>query len=292
MNKRILRKYDIRGVVGEDITEEVALELGKSYGTYMARKGAKHVTAGRDGRLSSEAFHAAMVEGILSTGINVTDIGLCPAPVLYFSLFNLDVDGGIIVTASHNPPEFNGFKVCADKSTIFGEEIQKLGIIADSGDFEEGKGSVTTHDMVQDYSQYLQEDIHIPGGLKVAVDAGNGTAGFVAVPVMRALGCEVKEFYCEVDGTFPNHHPDPTLPENLTDLIAEVTSSDIPIGVAYDGDGDRLGVIDDHGEIIWGDRLMIIFSRALLKEHPGATIIGEVKCSQHLYDDIEKHGGR
>jgi len=291
MNKRILREYDIRGVVGDDITEDVALELGKSYGTYMVRRGATRVTAGRDGRLSSESFQAALIEGIVSTGISVIDIGLCPTPVLYYSLFNLDVEGGVIVTASHNPPEFNGFKVCAGKSTIFGEEIQKLGLIADSGDFAEGKGAVTSHDMVADYKQYLQENIHIPKLLKVAVDGGNGTAGFVAVPVMRALGCDVKELYCEVDGTFPNHHPDPTLPENLTDLIAEVTGSDIPIGVAYDGDGDRLGIIDEHGDIIWGDRLLIIFSRELLKEHPGAVIIGEVKCSQHLYDDVERHGG-
>ncbi len=291
MNKKILRKYDTRGIVGEDITEDVALELGKSFGTHMVRQGAKHVTAGRDGRLTSEAFEAVMIEGILSTGIDVTDIGLCPVPVLYFSLFNLDVDGGIMVTASHNPPEFNGFKVCRDKSTIFGDEIQELGRIADSGEFAKGKGSLTTHDLVKDYKQYLEDNIHIPGGLKVAVDAGNGTAGFVVVPVLKALGCEVTPFFCDVDGRFPNHHPDPTLPENLTELIDAVTGSDIPIGLAYDGDSDRLGVIDEHGEIIWGDRLMIIFSRALLEEHPGATIIGEVKCSQHMYNDIEKHGG-
>jgi phosphomannomutase/phosphoglucomutase len=291
MNKSILREYDIRGVVGEDITEEVALELGKSYGTYMVRRGSKTVTVGRDGRLSSESFQAALIEGIVSTGIDVIDIGLCPSPVLYFSLFNLGVEGGVIVTASHNPPEFNGFKVCAGKSTIFGDEIQELGRIADSGEFERGKGRVTSHDIVADYKQYVQENIRISRPIKVAVDGGNGTAGIIAVPIMRALGCEVTELYCEVDGTFPNHHPDPTLPENLTDLIAEVTGSDIPIGVAYDGDGDRLGVIDERGDIIWGDRLLIIFSRELLKEHAGAMIIGEVKCSQHLYDDIEKHGG-
>jgi len=292
MDKGILREYDIRGVVDEDITEDVAYELGKSYGTLMVRRKAKHVAVGRDGRLSSERLESAVIEGIVATGINVTDIGLCPSPVLYFSLFNLDVDGGVIVTASHNPPEFNGFKVCVGKSTIFGKEIQELGIIADSGEFEQGNGTVTSHDMVADYKRYLEENIRISKPLKVAVDGGNGTAGFIAAPVMRALGCEVKEFYCEVDGTFPNHHPDPTLPENLADLIAEVTGSDTPIGMAYDGDGDRLGVIDERGGIIWGDRLMIIFSRELLKEHPGATIIGEVKCSQYLYDDIERHGGR
>ena len=291
MDKAVLREYDIRGVVDEDITDEMALELGKSYGTFMVRRGAKRVSVGRDGRLSSERLQSALIEGIVSTGINVTDIGLCPSPVLYFSLFNLDVEGGVIVTASHNPPEFNGFKVCAGKSTIFGKDIQELGIIADSGEFAKGNGAVTPYDIVSDYTRYLEENIDISKPLDVAVDAGNGTAGFIAVPVMRALGCKVKEFYCEVDGTFPNHHPDPTLPENLTDLIAEVTGSDTPIGLAYDGDGDRLGVIDECGEIIWGDRLMIIFSRELLKDHPGATIIGEVKCSQYLYDDIEKHGG-
>ena len=291
MDKGILREYDIRGVVDDDITEDVAQELGRSCGTLMVRRGAKRVTAGRDGRLSSERLEAALIDGIVSTGIDVIDIGLCPSPVLYFSLFNLDVDGGIIVTASHNPPEFNGFKVCVGKSTIFGKEIQELGIIADSGAFEQGSGSVTSYDMVADYKRYLEENIHISKPLKVAVDGGNGTGGFIAAPVMRALGCQVKELYCEVDGTFPNHHPDPTLPENLTDLIAEVTGSDTPMGVAYDGDGDRLGVIDERGDVIWGDRLMIIFSRELLRENPGATIIGEVKCSQYLYDDIEKHGG-
>jgi len=292
MNKSILREYDIRGIVGEDITEGVSLELGRSYGTYMVRRGAKTVTVGRDGRLSSESLQTALIEGIVSTGLNVIDIGLCPSPVLYFSLFNLEVDGGVIVTASHNPPEFNGFKVCAGKSTIFGDDIQELGRIADSGEFERGRGSVTSHDVVADYKKYLKNNIRVQKPIKVAVDGGNGTAGIIAVEVMRALGCEVTELYCEVDGTFPNHHPDPTLPENLADLIDEVTGSDIPIGVAYDGDGDRLGVIDEHGDIIWGDRLLIIFSRELLKEHPGAVIIGEVKCSQRLYDDIEKHGGK
>jgi len=292
MDRRILREYDIRGIVDDDVTEPVAHELGGSYGTYMVRKGAHRVAAGRDGRLSSERLHRAIVDGILSTGINVIDVGLCPTPVLYFSLFNLDIDGAIMVTGSHNPPEFNGFKVCVGKSTIYGDEIQKLGDIAESGDFAHGKGSLASHDAVKDYTRYLHKNIRIPQRLNVVVDAGNGVAGFVAAPVIRDLGCEVKALYCEVDGHFPNHHPDPTIPKNLDDLIAEVKRSSAPLGLAYDGDGDRLGVVDDRGDIIWGDRLMIIFSRAILQEHPGATIIGEVKCSQHLYEDIEQHGGK
>jgi phosphomannomutase/phosphoglucomutase len=233
-----------------------------------------------------------LIEGFLSTGCHVTDIGLCPTPVYYFSIFHLDKDGGMMVTGSHNPPEFNGFKVSVGKHTIFGEEIQSLGRLTEKGRFSSGKGRLEKEEIIRPYQDYIKRNIHLEKKMKVVIDAGNGTAGPVAGPLLRDLGCEVEELYCEVDGRFPNHFPDPTIPGNLKDLIDRVRRTRADVGIGYDGDADRIGVVDDQGNILWGDQLMVLFSREILRDRKGATFVAEVKCSQNLYQDIEKHGGK
>jgi phosphomannomutase/phosphoglucomutase len=292
INPQIYREYDIRGVVDKDLTPEIVRRLGQGFGTYMANRGHFKLVVGRDGRLSSKTFKEALVEGLISTGCDIVDIGLCPTPVYYFSIFHLDRDGGMMVTGSHNPPEFNGFKVSVGRSTIFGEEIQKLGQLIDKGKFITGKGKVLDKEIVRPYQDYIKKDIKLERKMRVVIDAGNGTAGFVAGPLLRDLGCEVEELYCEIDGRFPNHFPDPTIPENLKNLTDRVKKLRADVGIGYDGDGDRIGVVDDQGNIIWGDQLMILFSREILNEKKGATFVAEVKCSQNLFDDVEKHGGK
>ena len=292
INPQIFREYDIRGIVNKDLTHGIVRKLGQAFGTYMAQSDRRELVIGRDGRLSSEAFEEVLIEGLISTGCNVVDIGLCPTPVYYFSVFHLDKDGGIVVTGSHNPPEFNGFKVSVGKSTIFGEEIQSLRRLTEKGNFLAGKGNFSKLEIIRAYQDYVKENIHIEKKLKVVIDAGNGTAGAVAGPLLRDLGCELEELYCEVNGRFPNHFPDPTIPENLSALIDRVKRTRADVGIGYDGDADRIGVVDDQGNIIWGDQLMILFSREILKYKKGATFVAEVKCSQNLFDDIEKHGGK
>jgi len=229
---------------------------------------------------------------MISGGLDVVDIGVCPTPVFYFSLFHLDRQGGVMITGSHNPSEFNGFKVCAGKETIYGEEIQNLRKLAEARRFIDGKGSVSFQEIIPAYQDFILRNISLKRKTKVVVDSGNGSAGAVAPQILRGLGCRVEELYSEVDGRFPNHFPDPTIPDNMKDLIAKVKETGAEVGIAYDGDGDRIGVVDDLGNIIWGDQLMILFARDILQNHPGATIISEVKCSQILYDEIAKHGGR
>ncbi|OGP93614.1 MAG: phosphomannomutase [Deltaproteobacteria bacterium RBG_16_47_11] len=292
INPHIFREYDIRGVVGQDLTPQIVRRLGQGFGTYMVRLGMKNLVVGRDGRLSSKAFGEALLEGIITTGCHVVDIGLCPTPVHYFSIFHLDKDGGMMVTGSHNPPEFNGFKVSLGKNTIFGEQIQQLGKLIQKGEFVAGKGSLSKYEIIPPYQEYIKQNIKIMKKLRVVIDAGNGTAGIVAGPLLRDLGCEVEELYCEVDGHFPNHFPDPTIPDHLKDLINRVRATQADVGIGYDGDADRIGVVDEQGNILWGDQLMILFAREILKKRKGATIVAEVKCSQKLYDDIGKHGGK
>lgn len=289
----IFREYDIRGKVGEDFTEEVVTLIGKAYGTYVKRRGGKRVVCGRDGRLSGPTLQRALIEGILSTGIDVIDIGVTPTPVMYFSLFRLEeIGGGIQVTGSHNPPEFNGLKICVGKETIFGSEIQRLRDLIEREDFEKGEGRYSERDVLKDYIDYLVENITLERPLKLALDPGNGVCALTAPEIFKRLGCEIECLFCELDGTFPNHHPDPVVPENLQYLKEAVVKKGLEAGFGYDGDGDRLGVIDDQGNIIWGDQLLLIFAEDLLKSHPGAKIIGEVKCSRVLYETIEKLGGR
>jgi phosphomannomutase/phosphoglucomutase len=258
----------------------------------MAKSDHKELVVGRDGRLSSKAFSEAVMEGLTSTGCNLVEIGLCPTPVYYFSLFHLEKDGGMMVTGSHNPPDFNGFKISEGKSTIFGEKIQELRRLIDRGVFAAGKGNLTQAEVIRAYQDHIQKNIRLEKKLKVVIDAGNGTGGVVAGPLLKRLGCDVEELYCDVDGRFPNHFPDPTIPANLTDLVDRVKRLRADVGIGYDGDADRIGVVDEKGNILWGDQLMILFAREILKEKKGATFVGEVKCSQNLFDDIERHGGR
>ncbi len=292
VNPLMFREYDIRGEVGKDLTEDSARLIGKAYATYILRNGGKRVCCGRDGRLHSKMLLDALIDGMNSTGVDIIDVGLCPTPLLYFSIYHLDSDGGIQVTGSHNPPEFNGFKMCIGKDTLFGKQIQELNKLIEQDDFEIGSGTVKTYNIIEPYLLFLKENIKLDKPLKVVVDAGNGVAGLVAPQAFKDQGCEVVELFCEVDGNFPNHHPDPTIPKNMEALSKKVVQVGADFGVGYDGDGDRLGVIDEKGKQLYGDQLLMIFARQILKELPNAPIIGEVKCSQLLYEDIERHGGR
>ncbi|OIP40203.1 MAG: phosphomannomutase [Deltaproteobacteria bacterium CG_4_9_14_3_um_filter_51_14] len=293
MKDHIFREYDIRGVVPEDLNDVTSLRLGRAIGTYLVSKGAARISLGRDCRLSSPGLASSLTEGLLGAGIDVCDIGVVPTPLLYYSIHTLDVLGGIQVTGSHNPPEYNGFKLCLGTASIYGKEIQKIKDIFESGRFYEQSGSLTKASVTASYiDELLRRTSMGKRKISAVIDAGNGVGGQVALKAYRDLGCDITGLFCDPDGSFPNHHPDPTIPENLHSLRQEVVKRSADLGIAFDGDADRIGVIDEKGEIIWGDQLMIIFSRSLLARHPGATIIGEVKCSQALYDDIEKNGGR
>ena len=291
INPFIFREYDIRGIVEIDLTERVVELIGKSFGTYLQRQGGKKVSVGGDVRLSTERFRAALIRGLTSTGIDVMDIGVVPTPVQYFSLFKLPVDGGVMITGSHNPPEFNGFKMSVGQSSIYGADIQKLKEIIEKEDFLTGTGKVRKVNIIQDYIKDIAKRLDIKGKVKVVFDCGNGAASLVIEDLMKALGINAYFMYCEPDGTFPNHHPDPTIMEYIADLREQVLKLKADIGIAFDGDADRLGVIDDKGEIIWGDRLLILFARSILKEKKGQKIIFEVKCSQALPEAIEAAGG-
>lgn len=293
ISPEIFRQYDIRGIVDKDLTPETVEQLGKGIGTYFRLQESRKVALGRDCRLSSPPYSESLTRGLLSTGCKVIDLGIIPTPLLYFTIYYKKMEAGVIITGSHNPPEYNGFKMMVGEETLYGDTIQDIGDIIKKNEFiEEAGGAAEKYNIVPEYEDYLEKNIRIEKKLKVVIDAGNGTAGVVAVPIFKRLGCEVIELYCEMDGTFPNHHPDPTLPEALESLIKTVVESQADLGIAYDGDGDRIGVIDDVGNIIWGDQLMVLFSRDILPANPGAPIISEVKASKVLYDEIEKLGGR
>lgn len=291
VNPHIFREYDVRGLVDQDLNEETVELLGKGYGVYAMAFGYQEAIIGRDNRPSSAPFRDALIRGLVSTGMDVIDVGELPTPAFYFALQEYGKQAGIMITGSHNPPQYNGFKLCRGHGTIYGEEIQKLRSIIEAGEFPVGEGKVTTADPLPAYSDYIAGNIKVDRPLKVVVDAGNGVGGKVAPDLLRRLGCEVVELYCDLDGNFPNHFPDPTVPANLADLIALVKSSGADMGISFDGDADRIGAVADDGAIIWGDQLMILFARDILEFHPGGTIIFEVKCSQALIDDIEAHGG-
>lgn len=295
IHPHIFREYDIRGIAGKDLDESTYETVGKAVCAYMKGKLKKKcLVVGRDGRLTSKAFSNALIDGITSCGIDVIDIGEVPTGLLYFALFTQPVDGGVMITASHNPKEYNGMKVAVGESTIHGKEIQKLREIAEAGKFPKAKGpvTITRKDIVPKYLKRVTGDIKLKRKLKVVLDGGNGTGGPVGVPLYKKLGCEVVPLYCDVDGTFPNHHPDPTVPENLKELIEKVKSTKADLGIAYDGDTDRIGAVDEKGNVIYGDQLLILFARAVLKAKPKSTVIGEVKSSRTLYADIAKHGGK
>jgi phosphomannomutase/phosphoglucomutase len=294
MNPAIFREYDIRGLAEKDFDPEFALLLGQVHGTIIREKGGKRVTLGRDCRATSDVYAEAVIAGLASTGLHVYDIGVCPTPLLYFSLFHLDVDGGIQVTASHNPSEYNGFKLCVGKDTLYGEQIQHVRVRMERNDFQESPGGkVERYAIIPPYHKHLLEDVpKLARPLKVVVDAGSGVGGPIGPPIFRELGCTVWEIACIPDGRFPIHHPDPTVPENLEMLIEKVRAEHADVGIAYDGDADRIGAVDEKGNILWGDELLVLFSRDVLQRNPNAVIISEVKCSQRLYDDIAKNGGK
>jgi phosphomannomutase / phosphoglucomutase len=293
MNREIFREYDIRGLVGTDLTDDVVKDIGRAFATYMTERGKKKASLGRDCRLSSDRFAALVTEGMVEGGISVVDLGVVPTPLFYFSLFNLDVEGGIQITGSHNPPDYNGFKVAVGKSTIFGPDIQAFGDIIEARRFVSGPGNRSEYPSIrEDYYAFLRKNIHIERPIKVVVDGGNGTGGVVALPIMKEMEQEVFPLFCEMDGHFPNHFPDPTVEKNLEKLKETVLSTSADLGIGYDGDADRIGVIDDKGNVIWGDYLMLLFARDILKTNEGAAFVSEVKCSRHLFEDIEARGGK
>lgn len=292
MNPGIFREYDVRGIVGEDFTLEEMERFGRGYGTYLRALGGQKVTVGRDCRLSSTDIRDMLVEGLLSSGLDVVDVGMCPTPLVYFAIRHLGVDGGLMITASHNPPQYNGFKVCIGPETIFGGELQELRRTVEAGKFSSGKGRLSSYDIVTPYCRYMAENLKLERPVRLAVDCGNGTAGLTARTVLKSLGCNPLELFVEPDGRFPNHDPDPTVLENLAKIRQVVLEEGLELGIAFDGDGDRIGVVDQRGEVIPGDMLMVIFARDILKRIPGATFIGEVKCSQRMYDEIAARGGK
>lgn len=293
MNPAIFREYDIRGVADVDFDTDFAFALGRAYGTLAGGQGKKRVSVGRDCRLTSDKYAAALRQGLCTTGLEVLDLGVCPTPLVYFSLYHFDLDGGVQVTGSHNPAEHNGFKICLGKVTIHGQDIQALRSLIEKGSFTSGRGQEVPTPIIPPYQEFVSQQFGRLGReVSLVVDAGNSTGGPVAPQIFRAMGCKVTELFCELDGRFPHHHPDPTVPENLQHLIATVKETGADVGIAYDGDADRLGLVDPSGRIIWGDEMMVLFSRDILAQHPGATIISEVKCSQRLFDDVAQKGGK
>jgi phosphomannomutase/phosphoglucomutase len=291
MNPEIFREYDIRGVIGQDIEEDEFIGIGKGFGTYFTHLAKKRIIVARDCRLSSSRIRDGVTEGLVSTGCEIVDVGICPTPSFYFAVRHLKADGGVMITASHNPPRYNGFKICKGYDTIYGKEIQKVRRIIEETDYMRGKGTYRSEEIIEPYIEMIREDINVSPGIKVGFDAGNGTGGPVGVKLLKSFRCEVHDLYCDMDGTFPNHEPDPTVLDNMKDLINEVMTHSLALGIGVDGDADRIGVVDSSGDIIFGDMLLLLFARDVLVEHPGATIISEVKCSDRMYRDIEARGG-
>jgi len=293
INKQIFRQYDIRGIVGEDLTEESLYLIGKGYGTYMRRKGYKTVAVGGDARPSTPGFVDEFCRGLLSTGCDITRIGIVATPVLYFSIWKLKTDGGAMITASHNPSQYNGIKLNLGLGSVYAEELQKVLQIILKEDFELGEGKLEEYEgMNETYMDYIVSNIHLERPVKVVVDGGNGMGGPYLPPILRRLGCEVIELYTDPDGTFPNHHPDPTVEKYMKDLSARVTESGFEVGIGLDGDADRIGVVDEKGKMLYGDQILNILARDYLRKNPGMPVIADVKCSKNLYDDIRKHGGK
>ncbi len=294
MNKEIFRQYDIRGVVDKDLTPETVYLLGKGFGTFLASKGLKTVVIGGDARLSSPLYIQQFSKGLAETGAEVTDVGILATPSLYWSIQYLKVDAGVMITGSHNPPEFNGFKMnIGCTGSIFGDDIQEIYTIIQEGNFASGEGTISPQEgIVKAYIQDLISRFTLHKPIKVVVDAGNGVGGPIAPAVLRGIGATVKELYCEQDGNFPNHHPDPTVPEYVKDLIKTVKDWDCDLGIGLDGDADRIGVIDEKGQMLFGDQILNIFARDFLKDYPGEKVVADVKCSKNFYDDILSKGGK
>ncbi|MFC5480166.1 phosphomannomutase/phosphoglucomutase [Massilia suwonensis] len=295
LSKTIFKAYDIRGVIDSTLDAGVARSIGQAFGRAALAKGERKVVIGRDGRLSGPSLAAALAEGLQAAGVDVVDLGMVATPMVYFATNVLEgTRSGIMVTGSHNPPDYNGFKMVLAGEAIYGEAITGLydSIQAHDGGSAAVKGGYSTHDIRAAYLERIIKDVKIARPIKIAVDCGNGVAGAFAGDLYRGMGCEVMELFCEVDGHFPNHHPDPAHPENLQDLIRALQTSDAEIGLAFDGDGDRLGIVTKDGHIIYPDRQMMLFAADVLSRNPGAEILYDVKCTRHLAPYIEQHGGR
>jgi phosphomannomutase/phosphoglucomutase len=292
VNPNIFRQYDIRGVVDKDLTDETVYLIARAYGTYMRRLNKKTVAIGGDARLSTPRFKTIFINGLRETGIDVTDVGILATPLLYFSIWKLKTDGGVMITASHNPPEYNGIKLNDGLASVYGQQIQEIFQLIQKEDFESGEGSLQKNDKIEEqYMDYIVDNINLARPVKVIVDGGNGTGGLYLPKILRRLGCDVTEMYCEPDGRFPNHHPDPSIEKNMTDLIAKVKEIKAEAGFGLDGDADRIGVIDENGKMLYGDQILNIIVRDFLKDNPGERIIADVKCSKNLFDDIKKYKG-
>lgn len=295
IHKGIFRKYDIRGVYGREVTESFAELLGKTFGSFLIKNGESEIIVGMDNRKSSPSIKESLVKGLISTGMNVIDIGIVVTPIFYYATYLYKIKGGIMVTASHNPAEYNGFKIQFGEGTVYGDELLKLREKMIKGDFIKGHrcGYILERSPVEEYIKNIEEKVKLgPKKLKVVVDCGNGTASLFAPEILKKLGCDVIPIYCTSDSDFPNHFPDPTVEDNLKDLIKKVRIEKADLGVAYDGDGDRIGVVDEKGKIIWGDMLMILFWREILPKYPNIDVIVEVKCSNTLVEEIKKLGGK
>ena len=292
MNPQIFREYDIRGLVETDLTPEHVDRIGRAIGTYFRRKGARILTLGWDVRESSGTYREILSRALNATGIDVIDIGRVPTPVAYFSLHHLKPDGGVMITGSHNPPEYNGFKISEGVNSLYGKKIQELKSLIDREDFEAGNGRTREEDVQDAYITTIQNGIRLARPVRVVVDGGNGCFGLTGLRLLRALGLDPIEQFCEPDGTFPNHHPDPTVEKYMTPLMERVKKEKAELGIGFDGDADRIGVVDETGKLLWGDQLLIVFARDLLQRHPGAAVVAEVKCSENLFEDIARHGGR
>ena len=290
INKYIFREYDIRGKVSDDFPPEVVENLGKAFGTFISRSGGQEIALSGDVRLTTPSLIESFKTGVLSTGVDVIDIGILPTPANYFSMFKLDVAGAVQITGSHNPPEFNGFKMSRNKKSVFGDSIQDLRSIIEKEDYETGEGDEAPYKILNDYRKMIFEKISIERPLRVVMDCGNAAAAICAPDIFKKFDIELTELYCDVDGTFPNHHPDPTVKENLTDLIKLMKTGNYDVGIAFDGDADRVGVVDETGEVIWADQLMALFLPELV--NPGDEILYDVKCSKALEEEIIKYQGK
>ena len=290
LNQYIFREYDIRGKVSDDFPPEVVEALGKGFGTYIKRGGGQEIALSGDIRLTTPDLMEQFKTGVLSTGVDVINIGILPTPANYYSMFSLGVAGAVQITGSHNPPEFNGFKLSRDKKAVFGEAIQEIRVIIEKEDYETGEGTEASYDILTKYKRMIASKIDIKKPMKVVMDCGNAAGAICAPEIFKNLNVDLTELYCDVDGTFPNHHPDPTVKENLVDLINLVKKGSYDIGLAFDGDADRVGVVDETGDIVWADQLIALFLPEVVEE--GDEILYDVKCSQALEEMIVKYGGK
>ena len=292
LNREIFREYDLRGIVKRDLTDDVVSSIARGFGTYLQKiSRGREVVVARDNRLSSEHLSCLVIEGLLSTGCDVTEIGEVPTPIFYFANHHFGTYGGVMITASHNPPQFNGFKLVLERKSIYGKQIQDLREIVEKGRFKKGRGKLRKKNVINLYFKAIRTKIKLERTISLVIDGGNGIAGPFALNLLKSLGGQVASLYCESDGNFPHHPPNPVVAENLRDLIKRVRDTGAELGIAYDGDGDRIGVVDEKGEIIWGDKLLIILAQEILQKLPGAKIIFDVKCSNALAEAIKEKGG-